>query len=85
MATTKNEDLKDRLAKYRQITLNVIGRKTRRTTSRPVWFVVDGEKLYLLPVRGSVTQWYRNVHRFTLMRAGWKRNSKHVLSRRRNL
>jgi len=61
MATTKNEDLKDRLAKYRQITLNVIGRKTRRTTSRPVWFVVDGEKLYLLPVRGSDTQWYRNV------------------------
>ena len=27
----------------------------------PVRFVVDGEKLYLLPVQGSDTQWYKNV------------------------
>jgi hypothetical protein len=26
-----------------------------------VWFVVDGEKLSLLPVHGSDTQWYGNV------------------------
>ena len=24
-------------------------------------FVLDGEKLYLLPVQGSDTQWYKNV------------------------
>jgi hypothetical protein len=39
----------------------VIGRKTGRTISIPVWFVLEGEKLYLLPVQGSDTQWYRNV------------------------
>jgi deazaflavin-dependent oxidoreductase (nitroreductase family) len=39
----------------------VIGRKSGRTISIPVWFVVEGEKLYLLPVRDSDTQWYRNV------------------------
>jgi hypothetical protein len=39
----------------------VIGRKSGRTISIPVWFVLEGEKLYLLPVQGSATQWYRNV------------------------
>ena len=27
----------------------------------PVWFVAEGETLYLLPVHGSDTQWYKNV------------------------
>jgi deazaflavin-dependent oxidoreductase (nitroreductase family) len=51
----------ERLTHYRQIKLGVIGRKSGQTISNPVWFVLDGEKLYLLPVRGSDTQWYRNV------------------------
>jgi len=53
----KNNDLKDRLARYRQIKLSVIGRKSGQTISIPVWFVLEGEKLYLLPVQGSDTQW----------------------------
>jgi deazaflavin-dependent oxidoreductase (nitroreductase family) len=57
----KKNDLKDRLAHYRQVKLSVIGRKSGKTISIPVWFVVEGEKLYLLPVQGSDTQWYRNV------------------------
>jgi hypothetical protein len=61
MATPKKNDLKDRLGRYRQITLSVIGRKSGRTISVPVWFVFDGSQLYLLPVRGSATQWYQNV------------------------
>jgi|ERR1035437_8756476 deazaflavin-dependent oxidoreductase (nitroreductase family) len=55
------DDLKDRLARYRQIKISVIGRKSGKTISIPVWFVLDGEKLYLLPVQGSDTQWYKNV------------------------
>jgi hypothetical protein len=58
---TKNENLADRLSRYRQIKLSVIGRKSGRTISMPVWFVLEGAKLYLLPVQGSDTQWYRNV------------------------
>src|SRR5256885_4603406 len=54
-------DLKDRLTRYRQIKIGVIGRKSGQKISRPVWFVLDGEKLYLLPVQGSETQWYKNV------------------------
>jgi deazaflavin-dependent oxidoreductase (nitroreductase family) len=60
MASPK-DDLKERLARYRQIKISVIGRKSGKTISIPVWFVLDGEKLYLLPVQGSNTQWYKNV------------------------
>ena len=49
------------LEKYSEITLTVSGRNTGRKISIPVWFVVEGEQLYLLPVKGSDTQWYRNI------------------------
>jgi deazaflavin-dependent oxidoreductase (nitroreductase family) len=55
------DNLKDRLARYRQIKISVIGRKSGQTISVSVWFVLEGEKIYLLPVKGSDTQWYRNV------------------------
>ena len=58
---SSSETLKDRLARYRQIKLGVIGRKSGQTISIPVWFVLEGEKLYFLPVQGSETQWYKNV------------------------
>lgn len=58
---TQKDTLKDRLSRYRQIKISVIGRRTGQTISIPVWFVLEGEKLYLLPVKGSDTQWYRNV------------------------
>jgi deazaflavin-dependent oxidoreductase (nitroreductase family) len=51
----------ERLTHYHQIKLGVIGRKSGQTISNPVWFVLEGGKLYLLPVRGSDTQWYKNV------------------------
>jgi deazaflavin-dependent oxidoreductase (nitroreductase family) len=60
MPATKG-DLKDRLSRYREIDLSVTGRKSGRTISQPVWFVFDDDKLYLLPVHGSDTQWYKNV------------------------
>ncbi len=61
MTTTKKNDFHDRLERYREINLTVVGRKTGRSISRPVWFVFEDEKLYLLPVQGSDTQWYRNI------------------------
>ena len=57
----RNDSLKDRLARFREITITVTGRKSGRTISNPVWFVLDEDKLYLLPVKGSDTQWYKNV------------------------
>ena len=58
---TSEDSLKSRLARYREIKISVIGRKSGQTISIPVWFVLDGERLYLLPVKGSETQWYKNV------------------------
>lgn len=57
----RNDVLKDRLSRYREIKITVIGRKSGRIITNPVWFVFDDEKLYLLPVQGSDTQWYKNV------------------------
>jgi len=59
--TTHNQSLKDLLARHEEINLSVTGRKSGRTISIPVWFVVEGNTLYLLPVQGSDTQWYKNV------------------------
>lgn len=59
--TKRNDTLADRLSRSSEITIRVTGRKSGRTISNPVWFVVDEDKLYLLPVQGSDTQWYKNV------------------------
>jgi deazaflavin-dependent oxidoreductase (nitroreductase family) len=58
---TKNDSLQDRLSRYRELTITVTGRKSGRQISNPVWFVFEERKLYLLPVQGSETQWYKNV------------------------
>ena len=57
----QNNALKKSLSRASEINLSVTGRKSGRTLSTPVWFVLNGDKLYLLPVRGSNTQWYKNV------------------------
>jgi len=57
----RKDTLKDRLSRSREIHISVTGRKSGRTISNPVWFVSDEDKLYLLPVQGSDTQWYKNV------------------------
>jgi len=55
------DNLKDQLSHYREIKLSVTGRKSGRTISNPVWFAFEGDTLYLVPVQGSDTQWYKNV------------------------
>jgi deazaflavin-dependent oxidoreductase (nitroreductase family) len=57
----KNDALRDRLSESEEIKISVTGRKSGRTISIPVWFVLEDDKLYLLPVKGSDTQWYKNV------------------------
>src|SRR5512146_3297414 len=45
----------------RELKITVTGRKSGNNISLPVWFVSRQDRIYLLPVRGSDTQWYRNV------------------------
>ena len=42
-----SDSLKNQLSRSNEITINVIGRKSGRTISNPVWFVLEGDKLYL--------------------------------------
>jgi deazaflavin-dependent oxidoreductase (nitroreductase family) len=60
MPARKNA-LKDGLSRNREINITVTGRKSGRAISIPVWFVFEEDQLYLLPVLGSDTQWYKNV------------------------
>ena len=53
-------DLHKRLNSASEITLSVKGRKSRRDIPRPVWFVHEGNTLYLMPNHGSDTNWYKN-------------------------
>ena len=55
---TRSDALKDRLSRSHEVNITVTGRKSGRAISIPVWFVLEDDKLYLLPVRGSDTQWY---------------------------
>jgi deazaflavin-dependent oxidoreductase (nitroreductase family) len=57
------ETLKDQLSRNQEINLSVTGRKSGRSIAIPVWFVLDGARLFLLPVQGSDTQWYKNVQK----------------------
>jgi hypothetical protein len=54
-------DLRKILDRVSEITLSVKGRKSGKDIPRPVWFVHEGNTLYLLPVQGSDTNWYKNL------------------------
>ncbi|HLZ92449.1 MAG TPA: nitroreductase family deazaflavin-dependent oxidoreductase [Candidatus Acidoferrum sp.] len=56
-----NDALKNRLSRLNEISITVTGRKSGHPISVPVWFVLEDGTLYLLPVNGSDTQWYKNV------------------------
>jgi deazaflavin-dependent oxidoreductase (nitroreductase family) len=55
------EELTEALRETNEVELTVTGRKSGRESSRPIWFVEDGDRLLLLPVSGSDSDWYRNA------------------------
>ena len=55
------EELSDALRSTDEVDLTVTGRISGRESSRPVWFVEEGESLYLVLVTGSDSNWYRNL------------------------
>jgi F420H(2)-dependent quinone reductase len=54
-------ELKRSLQTTSEVEITVTGRRSGREISNPVWFVQEDERLFLLPVNGSDTDWYRNV------------------------
>ena len=54
-------DLHQKLNMASEVTLSVKGRKSGKDIPRPVWFEYENGILYLLPVQGSDTNWYKNL------------------------
>jgi hypothetical protein len=45
-----------------EVNITVIGRKTKKKISTPVWFVLDGEeKVILVPMKGSDNNWFKDL------------------------
>ncbi|TMI45762.1 DUF2255 family protein [Candidatus Bathyarchaeota archaeon] len=57
----KSDNIFPALKKNKEIELTVTGRRTGKPLPRPVWFVLRGTELLLLPVTGTDSQWYKNV------------------------
>ena len=54
-------EFEEALKNTNEIEITVTGRKSGRRISNPVWFVQESEELYLLPVKGSNSDWYKNI------------------------
>lgn len=54
-------DLRHSLSHRKEIEISVLGRKSGKWIARPVWFVLEDNTVYLLPVEGTGTQWFKNL------------------------
>jgi deazaflavin-dependent oxidoreductase (nitroreductase family) len=55
------KEVKNVLEGTSEIEITVTGRRSGRKISNPVWFVQDGKRLFLMPITGSNSDWYKNV------------------------
>src|SRR5262245_9434741 len=63
MASASVREFQGALDSTDEIELGVIGRRSGRELRRPVWFVLEPGRLYLVPVKGSDTEWYKNLRK----------------------
>lgn len=57
----RHDALRKNLSQSSELNITLTGRRSGRKISLPIWFVLEEDNLYLLPVKGSDTQWYKNV------------------------
>jgi len=56
-----NSEIQKALDSSVELQITVTGRRSGREFTTPVWFVLEGKTVFLMPVRGSKNQWYKNV------------------------
>ncbi len=61
-------DFRTALQGTNEIEITVTSRTSGRSLSYPVWFVLEGDKLSLLPVKGADTDWYKNLRKTPTIR-----------------
>jgi len=50
-----------RLRRANEVNITVTGRRTKKRISTPVWFVLEGKTVLLVPTKGSDNDWFRNL------------------------
>ena len=55
------KDILNKLNQSNEVNITVRGRITRKKLSTPVWFVLDGDRMILLPIKGSQSSWLKNL------------------------
>jgi hypothetical protein len=60
---TNRDDLLNKLKRSSEVNITVIGRISERKKSTPVWFVVDGRKVVLVPMKGSDSRWFKDLEK----------------------
>ena len=53
--------LLEELKHSNEVNITVTGRRTKNRFSSPVWFVLDGEKVILVPMKGSDNEWFKDL------------------------
>ena len=61
-------DVRNALASTDEVEITVTGRTSGRPISNPVWFVQEQERVYLVPIHGSDSDWFRNVSKTPMIR-----------------
>jgi hypothetical protein len=72
------------LRRRKEISITVRGRRSGRAITLPVWFVLEDRTLWLLPVAGSRSSWFRNLEAQPVLtlRAGRSRATVRAAPRR---
>lgn len=56
-----SDAVRDAFSGTNEVEITVTGRKTGRQITHPVWFVQEESSLFLVPITGSDSNWYKNV------------------------
>lgn len=59
----------------RELELTLTGRVSGKKISLPVWFTYDSGTMLLLPLKGTETNWYKNVVKTPTLRVSLKGSS----------
>lgn len=58
-----SSNVEKQLDSSKELQITVTGRKSGKEFSTPVWFVREGKTVFLLPVTGSNSEWYKNMEK----------------------
>lgn len=61
--SSKQEDFLNKLNKSGEVQITVAGRKSGEKHSTPVWFVSEGNNVEIVPIKGSQSDWFKNLEK----------------------